>query len=210
MITHTPEPDAPETPSAPMLRRGERTALILVLAVAFLAAIGDLIATAFGIAGEFIRDSFPVTALTDTVVLPEQAGGSAVLQGGQYSSAELLVGALSPGAMALIVTGQLIVLATELVVALAVMRFCTAVLTGRPFARSLRRSVTVLALAVLVGGVLGQGVGGLGDLVAGYELMGSLVEPVFPGTLVDGTPFVIGFTLLAVVAALRLGERMRD
>ncbi|NQX26080.1 hypothetical protein HQQ81_01780 [Microbacteriaceae bacterium VKM Ac-2854] len=209
MITHIPEPDAPATPPPAPLRRGERTFLILVLVVAFLFAVGDVIAAGFVIGGEFLRDSFPVTALTGTAVVPEQAGGSAVLQAGQYASAQLLVGSLSPGAMTLIVAGQLIALATEVIVALAVARFCTAVLTGRPFVRSITRTVTALALTILIGGLLGQLVAGLGDLVAGFELMGELDEPVYPGTLVDGTPFVVGATLLAVVLAFRIGERMQ-
>lgn len=208
MITHSPEPDAPAAPRPP-LRRGERTVLILVLVVAFLYAVGDVIATGFVIGGEFLRDSFPITALTDTAVIPEQAGGSAVLQAGQYASAQLLVGSLSPGAMALIVAGQVIALATEVIVALAIARFCTAVLTGRPFVGSMTRTVGVLAATVLVGGFLGQLVAGLGDLVAGFELMGPLDEPVYPGALIDGTPFVIGVTLLAVVVAFRLGERIQ-
>lgn len=209
MITHTPEPDAPATPPPSPLRRGERTFLIAVLTLAFLTALGQIIAVGFVIGGEFLRDSFIITALTDTAVLPDQAGGTAVLQAGQYTSATLLVGSLSPGAMAMIVAGQLLEAAVVVVAALAVARFCTAVLTGRPFVRSVTRTVTLLAAVILIGGLVAQSVAGVGDLIAGFELMGTLDEPVYPGALFDGTPFVVGISLLAAALAFRLGERMQ-
>lgn len=208
MITSTPAAASPASPPPPPLRWGERTLLIAVLTLAFLGGIGAVLATGIGIAGEFIRDSFLVTALTDTAVVPEQAGGTAVLQGGDYASAQLLVGGLSLGAVTLIVLGQVIGMLTVAIGCAAVARFCTAVLTGRAVQGSVARAVTVLGLAILVGGVLGQLVTGLGDVVAGFELMGSLDDPVYPGTLFDGTAFAVGGTMLAVVAAFRLGTRM--
>jgi len=134
--------------------------------------------------------------------------GAGIMSAG-FDSATVVAGGLSDGTRALL-TGGVIADAVATAVSIgAVAWFLLLLIRNRPFHRSLVAASLAAGSALLIGGILSAGLGGLGRMQAAVEL-NPLAGGVFKvGFLVDPWPAVAGLGVLALAFVFRRGERLQ-
>lgn len=192
------------------LRQSERISLAFLGAVAGLFGVLALI----GASVEAISTTFDAetrTTLSTAAVVPaDAASGSAALVSGTFASADVTLRGVSFAARALLGGGTLINGLMYAVLAAAVVYLCVNLWRGRPFSRSATWLFATASIALLAGGILGQGLITTGQFLIAGELNSDPVGSVFPmastGTLF---PVFAGIGLGVIAAAFEFGQRLQ-
>lgn len=156
--------------------------------------------------------------------------GPAEVTGGGFMWADVAVVGLGIGVRLTLAGGILVQGLAHLAVVAAVFLLATRLLRGEPFQPTIRRAITIAAVALVAGGMLWQVLLGVGQsMAADQALLASelawtnVVDAAFgpgadPLTLMPGPRFTVtiefwpiltGFALMAVAAAFRQGERLQ-
>lgn len=193
-------------------RRTERGILAVVGAGALLIGGATLI---FG-ASELIIDAVSgVTHLHLEVdqPLPGGIGGDAILVDGAYDGAVVAAEGLSGGVVTLLTVGRAFGLLTTVALAWSVAWLAWKLLRGQPFAASVGNALATAGGALLIGGLLSQGLGGFGSWVAIEELLGDVspeADPFFPLVMpIDPAPLGFGLAMLLIAIAFERGRRLQ-
>jgi hypothetical protein len=161
----------------------------MVIEVALSATLGNLVDVRL-ISG----DERPGTGSVSRVVFPEA----------------VVTADLSDGARALLAADEVVSSITAVAVTASVAFVFLRMLQGRPFARSTTNAAYFAGSALALGGLLSQGLGGLGRMVAADEVQadaGAFLQVAFT---VDGMPILVGFAVLAAGLLLELGQRLQS
>ena len=179
-----------------------------VLGVLF--AGGALIWGVFAFVDTLTSDAVPVSQPVSLPVADVDTDGSASIAAGETTVAELSVTGLSMAARLLLGSGTLLLTLVQVLIAVAVVVLCRQLLAGRPFVRALGRLISVVAVAVLAGGMIGQALYGFGNLQVAAELNDDPIGTAFPMMMsLDSTPFVVGIVLALLAMAFSIGERLQ-
>jgi hypothetical protein len=201
---------ARSTRSAELDRRLARffTWLVLVGAV-----ITGLLSTGVGIVtivGQLVRDRFTVALLAESPLPGAASDGTARVTRGAFDSAEVTLAGLSTLPKFLLTLQGSTALATTLLISATVVYFCWSVLRRRPFTKPVFWLVALVGYALIIGTLLGQGFGGLGQMIAAGELNGDQSDGFWPlAVIVDLAPAATGLVLLVAAGAIRLGQRLQ-
>lgn len=151
-------------------------------------------------------------ALVDgSAVVPVIATGTVPGSGvpAEIATAEVSAAAIGETARALLVASTLIEVITGAVVAVAIIAVLLRVASGDPFHRSLVRVGIVAGFALLIGGLLGPGLRGLGQLYASSSLNGDGDGPFPAAFTFDPGPVGLAFVVLALAMVFRAGTRLQ-
>jgi hypothetical protein len=177
------------------------------------ATLWGLLGTGIGIftlIGQLVTDRFSVKLLAETPLPDEASAGTARLTSGAFDSAEVTIAGLSELPRFLLTLQGSTAVATTLLIAATVVHFCWSVLRRRPFTKPVFWLVALVGYALIIGTILGQGLGGLGAMIAAGELNSDPVAGFWPAaTLVDLGPAATGLVLLVAAAAIHLGQRLQ-
>lgn len=195
-------------------RRTERGILVAVGAGALLVGGATLI---FG-ASELIIDAVSgVTQLrleVDQTLPGGVGGGDATLVDGSYDTAAVAAEGLSSGVVTLLTVGRAFGLLTTVALAWSVAWLAWKLLRGEPFAASVGNALATAGGALLLGGLLSQGLGGFGAWVAIEELLGDVspeADPFFPLVMpIDAAPLGFGLAMLLIAIAFERGRRLQQ
>lgn len=195
-------------------RRAERGILIAVGAGALLVGGATLI---FGASNLIIDAASGVTPLRLEVdqPLPDGiGGGSATLVDGAYETASVEAKGLGAGVVTLLTVARAFDLLTTAAVTWSVAWLAFKLLRGRPFAGSVANALATAGGALLLGGLLSQGLGGFGAWVAIEELLGDVSagsDPFFPLVMpFDPAPLGYGLAMLLISIAFERGRRLEQ
>lgn len=150
--------------------------------------------------------------LHNALVAPDEypTEGTPSILFGFEPTTDLVVGGLDAGTRVLLATGEALTALIALVVSVAIAWMLVSLARGRPFARPLQ-TLTLTAGAVLaLGSLLGQGLAGLGRMMAADTLNDALGEERFlVGFTFDPLPVVLGFAIMALAFVFRAGHRLQ-
>jgi hypothetical protein len=199
------------TPLAPW-GRWDRASLWLILV---LASLYTLVVTAFITASLVSSLSAGTQHLTlavqgDTLPAEADSGSARILDGG-YDTASIEVGGLTGGTTALLTTGQVIMGIAQVLVGLSFVYLAWRLLRARPFLKSLTTAFLVAGCALALGGIVAQGLIGIGEWQAIAELGSDLGNEAsfWPFVLtLRPEPVIFGFGLLIVGSAFEYGQRL--
>lgn len=202
--TSTAGPGAAAQSTRLVLRLAFVVALLVMLAVAVSAAL---------VAVETIRTGVVRTSLEMRGDLPARAdAGSADLRSGAYRTADVAVGELSGGIVAMHVVRIALDASVGLALAGTVAILARRLLRPDPLARRVSLVVTLAGGTVMIAALLSLGVGtGVAWLVGG-ELNDPLdgLEGFWPVVAeVDLSTIALGFALMIVGLVVEHGERLR-
>lgn len=147
--------------------------------------------------------------LTDAGVPTSPTEGSAAITSAQYESAWVIASGLSEQARTLLVLGVVFGALTTLLTVGALMLFFLLLLWRRPFHLALIVATQVAGAALLIGGLLSTGVGGLGRMMAADELNPSAGGVFVIGTAFDPVWALIGLGILALSVVFAYGHRLQ-
>jgi hypothetical protein len=177
------------------------------------AIVWGLLATGIGIAatvGQLVRDRFTVVLLAEAPLPDAATDGTARVTQGSFDSAEVTLAGLSTLPKSLLTLQGSTAVATTLLVSATVVYFCWSVLRRRPFTKPVFWLVALVGYALLIGTLLGQGFGGLGQMIAAGELNGDQAAGFWPlAVTVDLGPAATGLVLLVAAGAIRLGQQLQ-
>lgn len=205
-------PKQPIASSDP-IHRADRTALRVSAAIALACAVVGLVAPVVAALVPVLTDQGLVV---DLLLAPGASVGDTPLNPAIRSITpdsalvSLETSALSGGAVALLLVERALAGIIVALVAGAIGYTLMRIARGEAFHRSLF-AVTVTVGAVLsIGTILVVGLGGLGRMMAGFEL-NELVggERFVPGFSADFTPVLVGFAVLGLAYVFRIGERLQ-
>lgn len=175
-----------------------------------LSAGGALVWGIFAFVDMLTSANVPVTQPVRVDVTDIATNGPASVVSGAASSADVVLSGLSLGSRLLLGSGTLLLALVQMMIAIAVVVLCRQLLAGRPFVRSLRRLLSVLAVVVLAGGMIGQALYGFGNFQVASELNDDPGGTAFPMMMhLDSTPFIVGVVLALLATAFTVGERLQ-
>ncbi|WP_404430608.1 hypothetical protein LG299_12240 [Microbacterium lacus] len=190
------------------------TAAILTVILSALALVVGAVTT-FGEGSKRILD-MPVSAVTRPAFLD----GVAEVTDARYTAAFIEVSGLPAGSLWLLYLEQVLPSFTTVAIAVAVAWIALALLTGRPFTKSLPAAISIAGLAVMVGG-LGTQIAaafarasvveflGARDVTAGSDGSGPHDGFALLSLSLDLAPVGWAFGLLMVAAAFQIGTRLQ-
>lgn len=191
-------------------RVDESAVLRLVCGVALLWA-GLSIAAAVGIVAVPLSGgtlSIELDASTD-ISAPHSIDGIVGIVP-QTETATVEIGALSSGAVGLVLAGAAMAAVVSAIVAGALAIALRRVAAGDPFAPSMRRSAVIAGSALSVGMLVSLGLSALGRMMAADELNELLgFERFLVGFELDLTPVAIGVAVVALSRLFSVGERLQ-
>ncbi|AYF97658.1 hypothetical protein [Protaetiibacter intestinalis] len=195
-----------ETTSAPAeVSRVDRVAIWLILAIGALGG-GFIAGLGFVTAVFRILDParYPVSLLADVPV----DGGPGIVQ---VHGDSIVVNAdgLAPGTVWALAAGDFFEALTIALVTASFAYVLWRVAQRRPFHRTVQAAALVAGFSLALGGILSQGIGGLGQMMAATDLEPTLGDIVMPGFLFTPTPFVVGFGVMALAYVFRTGTRLQ-
>ncbi|MGB3731309.1 hypothetical protein [Microbacterium sp.] len=79
------------------------------------------------------------------------------------------------------------------------------IVSGKPFHRSMQSAALIAGSSIMFGGLLAQGLGGLGQMMVALDL-GAPAEPAFT---FEPLPIIVGAAVLALVYVFRAGRRLQ-
>ncbi len=150
-----------------------------------------------------------ISLLTDAEVPRSAAAEGAALSSAVFESARVVASGLSAQARTMLVLGAAFGALTTVLTVSAVMLFLLLLLWRRPFHRALIVATQVAGCALLLGGMLSAGLGGLGRMMAADEL-----NPAAGGVFVVGFAFdpawvLVGIGVLALSVVFAYGTRLQ-
>lgn len=194
-------------PSWVSVRMERGTVLLFVaagLVMGFALAL-PAIRAAIDIAG----GSATISLLTEAEVPRTSGADGATLASATFDSARIVAEGLSGSTRALLALGAAFGALTTLLTVSAVVLFFLLLMWRRPFHRALITATQVAGAALLIGGILSAGLGGLGRMMAADEL-----NPAAGGVFVIGFSFdpawmLVGLGVLALSVVFTYGTRLQ-
>jgi hypothetical protein len=189
----------------PLISRWERNlAFVVFLATFFFGAwwaANGLIQAAFRVIDP---SRYPVTLLADSPV--EHGSGiiSAVADTVTVRSDEL-----SSGAVWMLASADFLQALTIAGVLIGSGMVVERLLRGKPFHRVVRPAILLAACSLAFGSLLTQGVRGLGQMMAAFDLNDQLDGILVPGFMFDIVPIMAAFGLLAFTYVIGAGMRLQ-
>ncbi|GAA3905272.1 hypothetical protein [Microbacterium invictum] len=203
---------------------------VTLVVAAFWAAI-SVLAAIVSVLNVLLNESVTITVPVQEFwpQLPagtEVDGTTATLDGGGFTSAELVATGLSTGARVCWAIGQGLGLLVPGAVAAMIAVTCFQLLAGRAFAPVVARTSMVTAVVVAVGGIAAQLLSDIGGSMAASEVLGHTggsyeevagIEDVFDAWLPQPTfvlelpfwPIAAGLAFAALAAVFRYGSRLQ-
>ncbi|WBU37566.1 hypothetical protein [Homoserinibacter sp. YIM 151385] len=187
----------------------DRADRLVLRILAVLAAVTGAFAAGFGVAHSvaLLDGSARVELLAEGDLPGADDRADAAVETASVSAA-----ALADGDRALLVTGTLIEVAAGAVITFAVLVLLVRLAGGQPFHRSLFRSGVAAGFAMLVGGMLGTGIRGLGQMSAAQALNGGVAGGAGPFQVAfafEPGPWWLAFVVLALAMVFRIGARLQ-
>ncbi|KTS05842.1 MULTISPECIES: hypothetical protein [Microbacterium] len=150
-----------------------------------------------------------ISLLTDAAVPRTPGADGATIISATYDSARVVAEGLSGQTRTLLVLGAAFSALTTLLTVSAVVLFFLLLMWRRPFHRALITATQVAGAALLIGGILSAGLGGLGRMMAADEL-----NPAAGGVFVIGFSFdpawmLVGLGVLALSVVFTYGTRLQ-
>ena len=155
------------------------------------------------------------------------SGPTAQVTSGGFTSAEVSVSGLDIAARAWLAGSSLLQGATIIMIAIVVVTLSLTILRNDPFQPAVARSIRLVGITVIVGGLAWQACSGVGESLASKQVLqlGStelknlaswddintiigFPQPT-PHIQVDFWPIGVGLVMLVLAAAFRYGERLR-
>jgi hypothetical protein len=188
--------------------RMERGTVILFVAAGLVMGFAlalPAIRAAIDIAG----GSGAISLLTEAAVPRTPDTDGATIVSATYDSARVVAEGLGGQTRALLVLGAAFSALTTLLTVSAVVLFFLLLMWRRPFHRALITATRVAGAALLIGGILSAGLGGLGRMMAADEL-----NPAAGGVFVIGFSFdpawmLVGLGVLALSVVFTYGTRLQ-
>ncbi len=194
-------------------RRTERGILYAVGGGALLVGTAALLVGGSQLIIDAVGDAMPLHLEVDQPLPGGIGGGDALLVDGAYDSATVAAEGLSGGAVTLLTVGRAFGLLTTAALAWSVAWLAWKLLRGEPFAASVGNALASAGGALLVGGLLSQGLGGFGAWVAIEELLGDTsasADPFFPLVMgFDPAPLGYGLAMMLIAIAFERGRRLQ-
>lgn len=134
---------------------------------------------------------------------------AATILSARYESAWVIASGLSTPARSLLSLGAAFSALTTLLTVSAVVLFFLLLLWRRPFHRALILATQVAGCALLLGGILAAGLGGLGRMMAADELNPSAGDVFVVGFSFDPAWILVGLGVLALSVVFRYGTRLQ-
>ncbi|MFC4222573.1 hypothetical protein [Lysinibacter cavernae] len=190
-------------------QRANKALVWVVFVGAIVSAFATLAMATVAIVRQLTTGEYDVSLNAET---PAPASfGSATINEGTLSAAQLTVSDLTPGASALLIGGQVAFLLTALSIAVAVAVLCWGNLKGKPFTRGASRSFALLGAALLIGSLLSQALTGFGGWLVAEQLNGvGESNQYWPLSLnISALPIVAGFVVMVIALSFEVGERMQ-
>ncbi len=190
-------------------RRMERGILLLFTAAAAILGLAlavPALRQAVGIA----TGGGGVSLLTQADLPHDDAiAGAAGIVSATFDSAWVIASGLSDGARALLALGAVAGALTTALTVGAVVLFLLLLLWRRPFHRALIVATQVAGSALLIGGMLAAGLGGLGRMMAADEL-NPIADDVFViGFAFDPAWMLVGVGVLALSFVFSYGTKLQ-
>lgn len=188
--------------------RMERGIVLLFVAAGFVMGLAlalPAVRTAVGIAtgdGGF-------SLLTEAPVPVTATESEPVVVSARYESAWVVASGLSVSARTLLVLGAAFGALTTMLTVGALILFFLLLLWRRPFHSALVTATRVAGAALLIGGVLSAGLGGLGRMMAADELNPSAGGVFLVGSAFDPAWALVGLGVLAMSVVFSYGIRLQ-
>lgn len=188
--------------------RMERGTVLLFVAAGLVMGFA-LALPAIRAAIDIAAGSGAISLLTEAEVPRAPGTDGATLVSATYESARVVAQGLSGQARSLLVLGAAFSALTTLLTVSAVVLFFLLLMWRRPFHRALISATQVAGAALLIGGILSAGLGGLGRMMAADEL-----NPAAGGVFVIGFSFdpawmLVGVGVLALSVVFTYGTRLQ-
>lgn len=200
-------------PSTDSIHRADRTALRVIAA---LALAGAAVALVGAIASALVPVLSEQGLTVELLLAPGASIGDATIAPGIRSIApdsamvSLAPSVLSGGATALLLIERALSGLIAAIVAAAIGYTLLRIARGEAFHRSLFAVTVTVGAALSIGTMLAVGLGGLGRMMAAFEvneLLGG--ELLRPGFAADPTLVLVGFAVLGLAYVFRIGERLQ-
>ena len=199
-----------DTPILAPWGKWDKLSLQLILGGVALYAIGALAWGVVTIVSTIASGSRELT-LPVTGSLPAEASdGTATLIDGGYESAWVSVSGLTPLTSGLLVSGMIIGVVAQVLVAASFVYLAFRLLRRRPFLKSLTWAFICAGAALLLGSLISQGLAGFGSWLVAAELGSSSGAGDFwPMALsIDLGPIGFGFALMLVGSAFEYAQKL--
>lgn len=199
----------PRTPSPSGLDRADVFALWFFTVVTGFVGVMVLWSAVPAIISLF-GDELTITLASSFPVPAGAATGPAQIVSGTFDSAELVVTGIDVGPRIALAGSFAVSALSSFAVAATIVVLCRAILTGRPFVRSVTWLLSTASIALIAGSLIGFGL----DTFAMFSIVAALnpdpMEAVFPFTGAwDFAPLLIGLVLGAVATAFHIGQKMQ-
>lgn len=170
----------------------------------------------FALALPAIRAAFDIAAgsgaiglLTQTDVPRSTSTGGPTIVSATFESAWVVASGLSSQTRLLLVLGAAFGALTTVLTVSAVVLFLLLLMWRRPFHRALILATQVAGCALLLGGILSAGLGGLGRMMAADELNPSASDVFLVGFSFDPVGVLAGLGVLALSVVFTYGTRLQ-
>ncbi|MDF2992113.1 MAG: cation transport ATPase [Microbacterium sp.] len=150
-----------------------------------------------------------ISLLTDAQVPRSPSAEGATIVSANYESARVVASGLSSQTRLLLVLGAAFGALTTLLTVSAVVLFFLLLMWRRPFHRALILATQVAGSALLLGGMLSAGLGGLGRMMAADELNPSAGDVFIIGFAFDPAWTLVGLGVLALSVVFTYGTRLQ-
>ncbi|WGD37626.1 hypothetical protein [Lysinibacter sp. HNR] len=183
--------------------------LWLVFIAAIITGTSALILTVVSIAIQLSSGQYSVTLNAETPV--PDSFGTALINTGTFTSANLLVSDITPAAVTFLIAGRLISLLTTLTIAVSVTLLSWGNLRGHPFRPPITRSFIILGATLMIGSLLSQALNGFGGWFVAEQLNGTRnVDYYWPFSFnITTTPIIAGVIVLVIALTFETGERIQ-
>lgn len=189
----------------PRMHRGVLAAFALATAGV---AVALQLPAIHGIATALSTGEVPFTLLTEAEIAATSTTDGPRLVSATYQQASIIASGLSPTASGFLLAGHSAGVLAAIAVAASVVWFVCLLLWRRPFHRSLVAASSTAGFALLVGGLLSTGLGGLGRMMAADELNPLVGDVFFVGFGFDPVVWVVGALVLALSFVFQRGTSL--
>ncbi|WP_431796199.1 hypothetical protein [Microbacterium enclense] len=153
--------------------------------------------------------SATISLLTEADVPRTSSSDGAVITSATFDSARVVAEGLSGHARTLLTFGAAFSALTTLLTVSAVVLFFLLLMWRRPFHRALITATQVAGSALLIGGILSAGLGGLGRMMAADELNPAAGDVFVIGFSFDPVWMLVGIGVLALSVVFTYGTRLQ-
>ncbi|WP_438352238.1 hypothetical protein [Microbacterium sp. CJ88] len=192
----------------PVSRGMERGILILFMAAAAVIGLGLAVPAAQQAIG-VATGAGGISMLTDAAVPHTDAVAGAAISSATFDSAWVVASGLDGGTRALLALGASFGAVPTALTVGAVVLFLLLMMWRRPFHRALIVATQVAGAALLIGGILSAGLGGLGRMMAATELNPVAGDVFVVGFRFDPAWMLVGVGVLALSFVFSYGTRLQ-